>query len=204
MKTDHLYREQEKLAQKSRLYDAFGKVRLIAGLDCSYFEDRIIGGAVVIDLATLEPVEKVHSILKLDFPYIPGLLAYREAPAMIHAFRKLKSDVDVLMIDGFGTNHPRRCGIATQIGLKLEMPTIGVGKSFLCGDIRDDSYVYQSDERVGKLVYFKGSKKPVYISPGHRISLETSVELVEKCQRYGRIPEPTRLAHEYVTGLKRL
>lgn len=202
MDVSHLYAEQNKLAEKAALYDAFGKVRLIAGLDCSYFEDRIIGGAVVIDLDTLEPVEKAHSILKLDFPYIPGLLAYREAPAMISAVRKLKSDVDVLMVDGFGTNHPRRCGIATQIGLALELPTLGVGKSFLCGDIRDDSYVYQRDERVGKLVYFKGSKRPIYVSPGHRISLDTGVELVEKCLRSGRIPEPTRLAHEYVTSLK--
>ncbi|WP_424356785.1 endonuclease V [Methanocella sp. MCL-LM] len=202
MKVDALYREQEQLAKKAVFYDAFGKLDSIAGIDCSYYGDLIIGGAVVIDLNTLEPVEKAHTILKLDFPYIPGLLAYREAKAMISACRKLKSDVDVLMIDGFGTNHPRRCGIATQIGLQLEMPTIGVGKSFLCGNIRDDGYVYQGAERTGKLIYSSRSKKPVYVSPGHRISLDTSVELVEKCMKSDRIPEPTRLAHEYVTGVK--
>lgn len=187
---------------KARFYDAFGKLNYIAGIDCSYYDDLIIGGAVVVDLNTLEPTEKAHAVFKLDFPYIPGLLAYREAKAMIGAFRKVKSDVDVLMIDGFGTNHPRRCGIATQIGLRLEMPTIGAGKSFLCGDIRDDGYVYQGDERTGKLVYSRTSKKPVYVSPGHRISLETSVELVEKCMKSGRIPEPTRLAHEYVSQIR--
>lgn len=202
MKVKSPYREQERLGRKARFYDAFGKVRLVAGVDCSYVDDRIIGGAVVIDMNTLEPVEKAHVILKLDFPYIPGLLAYREAKAMIGAVKKLQSDVDVLMVDGFGTNHPRRCGIATQIGLKLDMPTIGVGKSFLCGEIRDDGYVYQDDERVGKLLYSQSSNKPIYVSPGHRITLESSVELVEHCMKSGRIPEPTRLAHEYVTALK--
>lgn len=197
-----LYAEQEKLARKSRFYDAFGKVKRIAGLDCSYFGDRICGGAVVLDIDTLEPVEKAHAILKRTFPYIPGLLAYREAPAMISACRKLKNDVDVLMIDGFGTNHPRRCGIATHIGLKLDLPTIGVGKSFLCGDIGADGYIRQAGERTGKQMYSETSRKPIYVSPGHKISLDTSVEIVEKCTAGYRLPVPTRRAHEYVTGLK--
>ena len=107
------------------------------------------------------------------------------------------------MIDGFGTNHPRRCGIATHVGIKLDMPTIGVGKSFLCGEACDDDYICQAGEKVGKLVYSSGSKRPVYVSPGHKISLDTAVEIVQHCQKAGRIPEPTRLAHEYVTTLKR-
>ncbi|HMK48050.1 MAG TPA: endonuclease V [Methanocella sp.] len=197
-----LFEEQRRLAEKARLYDAFGKVRRIAGLDCSYIGDLIIGGAVAVDFDMLMPVEKAHIVRKLDFPYIPGLLAYRESKAMIGAAQKLKVGADVLMIDGFGTNHPRRCGIATQIGLDLELPTIGVGKSFLCGEIRKDDYIYQDGERVGKMVFSKSSKKPVYVSPGHRISLDTSIELVEKCVRFGRLPEPIRFAHEYVTSLK--
>jgi len=202
VKTERLLGEQRGLAQKARFYDAFGKVKRIAGLDCSYIGELIIGGAVVMDLNTLVPVEKSYVVRKLDFPYIPGLLAYRELKAMIGAVQKLKIGADVLMIDGFGTNHPRRCGIATQIGLELELPAIGVGKSFLCGEIREDGYVYQDGERVGKLVFSKSSKKPIYVSPGHRISLDTSIELVEKCIRLGRIPEPIRLAHDFVTALK--
>ena len=128
MQLDRLYSEQERLAKRAALYDAFGKIRHIAGVDCSYLDDRIIGGAVVLDYETLKPVEHAHAILKLKFPYIPGLLAYREADAMMAACKKIKSDVDILMIDGFGTNHPRRCGIATHIGVKLDMPTMGVGK----------------------------------------------------------------------------
>jgi deoxyribonuclease V len=200
---DRLYEEQELLAKRAALYDAFGKVRYVAGVDCSYVDDRIIGGAVVVDYETLEPVEKAHAFLKLKFPYIPGLLAYREADAMIAACKKIKHDVDVLMIDGFGTNHPRRCGIATHVGLGLDMPAIGVGKSFLCGEICDDDYICQDGEKVGRLVYSSGSKRPVYVSPGHKISLETAVEIVRHCQKAGRIPESARLAHEYVTALKR-
>jgi deoxyribonuclease V len=201
---DRLYREQERLAKRVALYDAFGKVRSIAGVDCSYLDSRIIGGAIVLDYETLKPIERTQAILKLKFPYIPGLLAYREARAMMAAIRKIKSDVDILMIDGFGTNHPRRCGIATHIGVKRDMPTIGVGKSFLCGEACDDDYIYQAGEKVGRLVYSSGSKRPVYVSPGHKISLDTAVEIVQHCQKAGRIPEPTRLAHEYVTTLKQV
>lgn len=203
MQLDRLYLEQERLAKRAALYDAFGKVRIIAGVDCSYLDDRIIGGAVVLDYETLKPIERVNAILKLKFPYIPGLLAYREADAMIAACKKIKSDVDVLMIDGFGTNHPRRCGIATHVGVRLDMPTIGVGKSFLCGEACDDDFICQAGEKVGRLVYSGSSKRPVYVSPGHKISLDTAVEIVQHCQKASRIPEPTRLAHEYVTTLKR-
>jgi deoxyribonuclease V len=201
VKVEAFLRAQERKAKKARLYDAFGKVRTVAGADCSYFEDKIIGGVVTLDYETLEPLDRASVVLKLSFPYIPGLLAYREAPAMIGAFRRLASDVDVLMIDGFGINHPRRCGIATEIGLKLDMPTIGVGKSFLCGDI-SDGYIFQNGERTGKLIYSGVYKRPVYVSPGHKITLDTAVEIVTHCIRSGRIPEPTRLAHEYVTALK--
>jgi len=201
---DRLYVEQERLAKRATLYDAFGKIRLIAGVDCSYLDDRIISGAVVVDYETLKPIERVHAVLQLKFPYIPGLLAYREADAMIAAIRRIKSDADILMIDGFGINHPRRCGIATHIGVKLNMPAIGVGKSFLCGEVCGDSYICQAGERVGKMIYSSGSKRPIYVSPGHKISLDTAVEIATHCLKTCRIPEPARLAHEFVTELKRI
>lgn len=202
MDLDRQYREQERLAKQVKLYDAFGRIRYVAGLDCSYTGDRIIGGAVVVDYGTPGPVEYAHAIRALKFPYIPGLLAYREADAMIAAFRNVRHDVDVLMIDGFGINHPRRCGIATHVGVKLDMPAIGVGKSFLCGEVSGDD-ICQDDEKVGRMLHTAGSKRPIYVSPGHRISLDTAVELVKHCIVSGRLPEPTRLAHEYVTALKK-
>ena len=122
---------------------------------------------------------------------------------MIGAIRKAKVRPDVVMVDGFGTNHPRRCGIATHIGIKLDTPTLGVGKSFLCGQARGND-VYQDGEKVGKLIYTKGSKKPIYVSPGHRISLETAVDIASACIKTGKIPEPIRLAHEYVTNIKQI
>jgi deoxyribonuclease V len=201
---DRLYREQERLAKRAALYDAFGKIRHIAGVDCAYLDDQIIGGAVVVDYESLKPVERVHAVLPLEFPYIPGLLAYREADAMMAAIGEIKSDADVLMIDGFGINHPRRCGIATHIGVKLDMPAIGVGKSFLCGEACDDGYICQAGEKVGRLIYSASSKRPIYVSPGNKISLDTAVEITAHCIRSGRLPEPARLAHEYVTELKRI
>ncbi|HUL62488.1 MAG TPA: endonuclease V [Methanocella sp.] len=203
MELDRLYREQERLAKRARLYDAFGRVRWIAGVDCSYLDGRIIGGAVVVDNNMLKPVARAYAVLPLKFPYIPGLLAYREAAAMIAAYRKVGHDVDVLMVDGFGVNHPRHCGIATHVGVRLDVPTIGVGKSFLCGEVCDDDSICQDGERVGKLVYSPGAKKPVYVSPGYKITLDTAVELATRCVKIGRIPEPARLAHEYVSELKR-
>jgi deoxyribonuclease V len=194
--------EQKALAEKVILKDSFGAVRRIGGVDCSYIgEQYIIAGRVIIDRDSLQAIYRTFDVQKLDFPYIPGLLAYREAPAMIGAIEKAKIKPDVLMVDGFGINHPRRCGIACQIGIKLDMPAIGVGKSFLCGKILGDD-IYQDGEKVGKLVYIDRAKKPVYVSPGHKISLETAVTLVSGCFIKGKIPEPTRLAHEYVTRLK--
>jgi deoxyribonuclease V len=139
---------------------------------------------------------------KLTFPYVPGLLAYREGAAMIGVIEKAKVKPDLVMVDGFGTNHPRRCGIATHIGIKLDMPTVGVGKSFLCGRIEGDD-VYQDGEKVGRMIYAGGGTRPVYVSPGHKISLGTAVDVVSACMINGKIPRPVRLAHEYVAYIKK-
>jgi len=202
MDVKKLYREQSRLAKKSILTDSFGMIKQIGGVDCSYLNDEyIIAGLVVLEFNSLEVIYRTFDVRKLTFPYIPGLLAYREADAMMDVIRKSKVRTDLIMVDGFGANHPRRCGIAMHIGVKLDIPTIGVGKSFLCGEIRDD-YIYQDGEKTGKLVRAKPGMKPVYISPGHRVSLETSIGIVTHCMAGHRQPEPTRLAHEYVTGLK--
>lgn len=202
MDVKELYKEQSELAKRSILSDSFHALKRVGGVDCSYLNDEyVIGGLVVLEYDTLKPIYRTFDVEKLAFPYIPGLLAYREAEAMMGAITKAKVKPDVVMVDGFGTNHPRRCGIATYVGVKLDMPTIGVGKSFLCGEVKGD-YVYQDDEKVGKMIYDKKSSKPIYVSPGHRVSLKTSVNIVKHCIKAYRIPEPTRLAHSYVTSLK--
>jgi deoxyribonuclease V len=148
-----LFDEQLELAKKSILTDSFGTIKRVGGVDCSYLNDEyIIGGLVVLDYGTLRPIYRTFDLQKLTFPYIPGLLAYREADAIIGAITKAKVKPDIIMVDGFGTNHPRRCGIATHIGVKLDMPTIGVGKSFLCGEVRGDD-IYQDGEKVGKIIH---------------------------------------------------
>jgi deoxyribonuclease V len=202
MDVNALYKEQSELSKKAILKDSFGQIKHIGGVDCSYLNDEyIIGGLVVLDYGTLKPVYRTFDLQKLTFPYIPGLLAYREADAMMGAITKAKVRPDVVMVDGFGTNHPRRCGIATHIGIKLDMPTIGVGKSFLCGEVKND-LVYQDGEKVGKLIQVNGTSKPIYVSPGHRVSLKTSVKIVKHCINASRVPEPIRLAHDYVTSLR--
>ncbi|AFC99918.1 Endonuclease V [Methanocella conradii HZ254] len=204
MDAGSLYREQQELAKKAILIDSFGQVKRIGGADCSYLDDElVIGGLVVLDYEGLKPVYRTFSVQRLAFPYVPGLLAYREAGALMEAVQEAKVGFDVLMVDGFGANHPRRCGIATHIGVKLDVPAIGVGKSFLCGEIKGE-YVYQDGERVAKMLYPKGLKRPIYVSPGHRISLETAAGIVLVSIKKGRLPEPLRLAHEYVTQLKKI
>jgi deoxyribonuclease V len=204
MDVKRLYDEQTKLGKRAILTDSFGPIKRVGGVDCSYLGDEhIIAGLVVLDYETLKPIYRTFEKQRLTFPYIPGLLAYREADAMMAVIGKAKVKPDIVLVDGFGTNHPRRCGIATHIGIKLDMPTIGVGKSFLCGETCDDGYICQAGEKVGKMIYSAGSKRPVYVSPGHKISLDTAVEIVSHCIKTGRQPEPTRLAHEYVSGLMR-
>lgn len=199
---NELFKEQKECAKRAILTDTFGPIKRIGGVDCSYFgDDYIIAGLVVLEFDTLLPVYRTFEVKKLTFPYIPGLLAYREADAMMSALVNSKVKPDVAMIDGFGTNHPRRCGLATHIGVGLDLPTIGIGKSFLCGRI-DGEDIYQDGEKVGRLAYAKNAKLPVYISPGHKISLVTAVTITKACMRRGRIPEPVRLAHEYVTHLR--
>jgi len=202
MDIKELYREQKELAKKAILTDSFEAIKRIGGVDCSYLNDEyIIAGLVVLEYDSLVPVYRTFEVHKLNFPYIPGLLAYREADAEIGAIRGAKIKPDILMIDGFGTNHPRRCGIATQVGIKLDMPAIGVGKSFLCGEIKGED-VYQDGDKVGRLFRSAKYPKPIYVSPGHRISLDKAIKVVEHCIINHRLPEPARLAHEYVTMLK--
>ncbi len=202
MDVKELYREQSELAKKSILTDSFGTIKRIGGVDCSYLGDEyIIAGLVVLDYVTLKPIYRTYDMQKLTFPYIPGLLAYRESDAMIGVIEKARVKPDLVMVDGFGTNHPRRCGIATSIGVRLDIPTIGVGKSFLCGEVKGDD-IYQNGEKTGKIMYTIGSKRPIYISAGHKISLSSAINVVSHCLINGRIPEPTRLAHQYVTDLK--
>ncbi len=202
---------QTELAEKVQFKPLQGQPELIAGLDCALSKDgqRIIAAAVVLRTATFETVETTHAIQKLSFPYIPGLLSFREAPVCIAAVEKLKLEPDVFIIDGQGIAHPRRLGLASHLGLFFDKPTIGCAKSRLTGQFEEPplgkgaySLLKDKDEVIGAVVRTRTNVKCVFVSVGNRCLLKDAVKVTLACTTKYRLPEPTRLAHEVVTRLK--
>ncbi len=207
---------QNQLASKVKLVPIKGKIRYVAGVDLAllgpaYKWDKLIAGVVVYDMETGKVIERQNAIVSLNFPYIPGLLSFRETPGILKALSKLRSEVDVYMLDGQGIAHPRRLGIASHVGIIINKPTIGCAKSKLIGKPTSQlldykgSVVYLEDggEIIGAEVRTKDKVKPVYISPGHLITMDESIEIALRVVGKYRLPEPTRLAHIYVTELSR-
>lgn len=179
---------------------ALDSVHTIAGIDASY---TTVGRAAIVVLSypDLQLVEQVTAVHESVFPYIPGLLSFREGPVVEDAMRKLTVVPDLLMFDGQGYAHPRRMGIACHMGLYLGRPSIGCAKSRLVGrfadpgpDAGDRSPLIDHGETVGVVLRSKPRTNPLFISPGYRMTLENSLEVVLQCLRGYRLPEPTRLA----------
>ncbi len=200
---------QEIVAGRAVIKDDFARLRFIAGVDQAFLDDRILSGIVVLDFNSLEVVERASSILPVDFPYIPTFLSFREGPVIVKVFKKLIVTPDVLLVDGAGINHPRKAGIATHIGVALDKPTIGITKKILCGEgiepvkVGDANPLIYEDRKVGWLLKSSARSRPIVVAPGHRVSLESSISIVKACLRGHKLPEPARLAHEYVTMLKK-
>jgi deoxyribonuclease V len=157
---------------------------------------------VVLSYPELEIVEVQTIVAELAFPYIPGLLSFREAPLILELFQKLRHKPDLLFVDGQGIAHPRRLGIASHLGLWLDMPTIGCAKTRLCGkhdeagqEAGSTTALIHEGEVVGTVLRTRAGSRPLYISGGHKISLEESVRWTLACTRSYRLPEPSRLAH---------
>jgi deoxyribonuclease V len=195
---------QETLRDHLIVSSGQGEVSLVAGADVSYAKgsDEIHAVVVVLRCPDLGIVERVAVSAVASFPYIPGLLAFREGPALIEAFRRLRSEPDVIFFDGHGIAHPRGIGIASHMGLLLDRPSIGVAKSLLAGSAAEPGVergsmtpILRDGETIGMAVRTKDRTKPVYVSVGHRISLEAAVDLVLATARGHRLPEPTRQAH---------
>jgi deoxyribonuclease V len=184
---------------------------LIAGADVSYNKgsSTFYAGIVVLRTADLGVVERCGAVAEGPFPYIPGLLSFREAPALLEAFAKVKSQPDAVMVDGQGIAHPRRLGIASHLGLWLDVPCIGCAKSLLTGRYEEParkagstSPLRKGDELLGEVVRTKDNVKPLFVSVGHRIDLGSAVRWVlATCHGY-RLPEPTRRAHLFVNELR--
>ncbi|HIH86173.1 MAG TPA: deoxyribonuclease V [Methanoculleus sp.] len=197
-------RLQERLRAQIHLSGDIHDVSFVAGADASYTKGSDVIHAVVVVLRypDLTVVERVSVSVVTGFPYIPGLLAFREGPALIEAFRRVRSEPDVIFFDGHGIAHPRGIGIASHMGLLLDRPSIGVAKSLLTGSAAKPGFmrgsmtpVLRDGETIGMAVRTKEGTKPVYVSVGHRISLEAAVDLVLATTRGYRLPEPTRQAH---------
>ncbi|MFC0339111.1 Endonuclease V [Kushneria avicenniae] len=194
---------QKSLAPRVVRHDEIGDVEHIAGVDIGFEEGGETTRAVVVIMRwpSLEIVERVLHRKPTQMPYIPGLLSFRELPAALEAFEQLSVMPDLLMVDGMGIAHPRRLGIAAHLGLWLDLPAIGVGKSRLCGqhDEVPDSRGHwvaltHRNETIGGVLRTRERVKPLYISTGHRVSLETSIDWVMQCLTRYKLPEPTRQA----------
>jgi len=175
-------------------------IRYVAGVDVAYNDRRSIGAVAVFDYDSMKLVEKKTSSKNTRFPYIPTFLSFRELPPAVSAIRKLNTKPDVFLVDGHGLAHPRRFGFASHIGLVLDAPTVGVAKSLLCGEVKDcgsDMWkpIVHEGEIIGAALFTKPRSKPLYLSIGHKVSLETAVKIVRHCTKRYRIPEPLREAH---------
>ncbi len=199
---------QKLVAERAIIRDDFDRLQIIAGVDQAFAGEDVISCIVALDYNSLEVVEQVYSSQPVTFPYIPTFLSFREGPAIVKAYKKLKITPDILMVDGAGINHPRRAGIATHIGVALDVPTIGITKKLLCGygiepsTAGEAAQLIYNDEQVGWLLKSSRRGRTIIVAPGHRVSLENALLIVKACIRNHKLPEPARLAHEYVTGLK--
>ncbi|MCA9907178.1 MAG: deoxyribonuclease V [Anaerolineae bacterium] len=177
-------------------------VRLVAGVDVSVKDNVSQAAVVVLSFPELQVIETVTARQPTPFPYIPGLLSFREGPVLVDAFEQLTLEPDVFIFDGMGRAHPRRIGIAAHMGLWLKKPTIGCGKTHLVGrfvepEASKGSYSPLTDrgETLGVVLRTRDNVKPVYISVGHLAELTTSIELVLRCTTKYRLPDPIRAAH---------
>ncbi len=205
-------RLQERLRERVVLEDKFGAIRTVAGADVA-FDPRTnlaFAGVIVYRFPGLVEIERRKARRKLRFPYIPGLLSFRESPVLLAAFARLRAAPDLILIDGHGRAHPRLFGIACHIGVLFDKPTIGCAKSLLVGDHAEPGARQGSTaplifrgERVGTVLRTRENVNPIYVTQGHRMSLDSAVALVRQCLDGFRIPKPTREADHFVRELRR-
>ena len=203
---------QRRLAGRVRVEPLAGEVRTVAGTDCAFAAGgrEILASAVLLDARSMATLATAHVRRPCTFPYVPGLLSFREAPAILDAVAALGEPPDLLMCDGQGRAHPRGLGLACHVGLWLDLPTIGVAKSRLCGEHRQPgaargcrTQLLLRGEVIGAVVRTRANVRPLYVSVGHRITLDEAVRWTLRCARGVRLPEPTRLADQSVARLKK-
>jgi deoxyribonuclease V len=203
---------QTSLCRRVVLKKLPGAMRSVAGTDVSFSKKSrtLWAGIVVLSYPGLQKLEAKWVMGKTDFPYIPGLLSFREVPLLLQALMELEKEPDVIMCDGQGIAHPRGMGLASHLGILTAKPTIGCAKKRLVGKFSEVgphkchySYLFYKGERVGAAVRTKNNVKPVFISPGNAITIEEAVEIALNCTENYRIPEPVRQAHLFVNQIRR-
>lgn len=205
-------RIQQVLRRRLNVKDYRGAIDTVAGVDVSYdkHSSTVYAVVIVIHLKDRQILETVTAVSQATFPYIPGLLSFREAPAVLKAFKRLHHPPDCLLCDGQGIAHPRRFGLACHLGLLLDLPSIGCAKSLLVGKYREPAQhrgssqiLYDKGEQVGIILRTRDGVEPVYVSPGYRMSFDRARKVVLRASGGYRLPEPTRQAHLLVNALRR-
>lgn len=200
-------RIQQELRGRIRIEKFAGKPSLVAGADVHFRDGHAVAAVVIIEYPTFRIVEQLKKQVPLKFPYVPGLLAFREGPALIEALSALTSVPDVFFFDGQGLAHPRRMGLASHIGLFLDRPSLGCAKSLYIGQGGEPAakrgsrrQLKDRGETIGVTLRTKDSVRPVYVSAGHRMDLSSAIRLVILFSKGYRIPEPLRIAHQLAGG----
>jgi deoxyribonuclease V len=204
---------QQRLAARVRVENLLAEeIRTVAGVDVSYQRhgDLFFAAVVVLRLADWTLVEEATAGRRVSFPYVPGLLSFRELPVVLEAFRRLKTVPDAVLVDGQGIAHQRRLGLASHLGLWLDLPTVGCAKSRLCGkhdspgrNRGDRAPLLLDGDEVGTVLTTRQNVKPLFVSPGHKVDVATAAELALRCAIRYRMPEPTRLAHHLANRCRR-
>lgn len=192
---------QYEAVKNIRLEDGFDKIETVAGMDCSYLDNRIICAMIVLDYESMEVIEKRHVVREVGLPYIPTYLNFREGCGIVSAFLKASKRPDITIFDSCGINHPIRAGMAAYFGAVMDVPTIGVSKKILCGhaetpDVPGEYHELMEDgEQIGWVLKSNKRSNPIIIAPGNRVSMNSCLGVVQHCLKGYKLPEPTRLAH---------
>lgn len=203
---------QKKLRQRINIRPFDGELRTVAGADISFNRgsNELHAGFVVLELPDLNVVSCSLATKTVDFPYIPGLLSFREIPALLKAWKQLVVKPDVLVMDGHGLAHPRRMGIATQFGITVDTPTMGCAKNILTGEYKplagnkgDFQYITDGNEKIGIVYRSRKNVKPIFISPGNKVSFDDTRSIIAQCLTRYKLPETTRQVHQSVNRLRK-
>ncbi|MBI2608172.1 MAG: deoxyribonuclease V [Deltaproteobacteria bacterium] len=208
---EKLKKQQEILRKKIILKDQFSKIKIIGGCDVSYRKQKdktwVKAGIVLLTYPHLRLLESETVVTETDFPYVPGFLSFREIPPLKECYKLLKKKPDLLLVDGQGIAHFREFGLASHLGVVLDLPTIGCAKKRLVGEydflkLERGNFVplYYKKKVVGRVVCTRDKVKPVFVSVGHKVSLVSATHIILKCSQRYRIPEPLRFAHQLVSG----